>query len=59
MNNMQLARVEVPDDRTLLLHLGLPFFTVGGLNSSFSKNIITPKETFKAPNIIVNPNTDL
>lgn len=56
---MQLARVEVPDDRTLLLHLGLPFFTVGGLNSSFSKNIITPKETFKAPNIIVNPNTDL
>lgn len=26
---MQLARVEVPDDRTLLLHLGLPFFTVG------------------------------
>ncbi len=49
---MQLARAEVLDGCSLLLYLGLPLLTVGGFNSSPSKNIMTLQEHMGLLNLI-------
>lgn len=44
---MQLARAEVLDDCSVLLHPELPLFTVGGVNPSSCNNIVPSKNKVK------------